>query len=85
MENKAFITSEILKRIHSLTTELFFSLHIKEKMPFHDSIHTNWSPPHLGFLKLNTDGFVRVTRLEPALATLLEILWAHGLEVSLEA
>ena len=84
MENKPFITSEILKRIHSLTTELF-SLHIKEKMPFHDSIHTNWSPPHLGFSKLDTDGFVRVTRLEPALVTLLEILWVHGFEVSLEA
>lgn len=58
MENKAFVTSEILKKIQALCIDIFFFLPIKEGKLYRVSVHINWNPTPWGFFKLNTDGLV---------------------------
>ena len=88
MENKAFVTSEILKKIQALSIDIFFSLPINDGKPHCGSVHISWNPLPRGFFKLNTDGLVNGNLLETLwakqiLAGLLETLWEIGSEASL--
>ena len=56
VENTPFSLDGILKRIQSLSLELFSSLPHKSLKPNWKSLFISWKPPPLGFFKLNTDG-----------------------------
>ena len=59
MESKPFLPDDILKKIQSLSIELFIAIPLRTLKWHCNAISVGWNPTPIGFFKLNTDGSAR--------------------------